>query len=126
MAMQPASAAQWARIIRDWEASGLTHADFCHDRGLSLGSFRYWRYKLDRSNGLKRLDRATDGLGRPLHDGAGPQFVPVRLTAPAPEASIAPRPIEVLLAAGQRVAVSPGFDSQTLQQVVAALEDRSC
>jgi hypothetical protein len=127
MAMQIADAAHWARINRDWEASGLTQVEFCRVRGLSLGSFRYWRYKPDRSNGLERLDQATDGLGRPLRDGARPRFVPVTLTAAVPpEVAIAPRPIEILLAAGQRVAVGPGFDSQTLQQVVAALEDRPC
>jgi hypothetical protein len=126
MAMQIADAAHWARINRDWEASGLTQVEFCRGRELSLGSFRYWRYRPARSNGFDRLDPATDGLPRSLRDAAAPQFVPVRIAAAAPEACTAPRPIEILLTGGQRVAVARGFDPETLQQVVAALEDRPC
>jgi hypothetical protein len=126
MAKQPVLAAQWSRIIQDWQASRLTQAEFCRGRGLSLKSFRYWRYKPYRSNVFERLDKATDGLGRSLTVASAPRFVPVTLAVPAPETPTAPRPIEILLAGGQRVAVAQGFDPETLRQVVAALEDRLC
>jgi hypothetical protein len=34
------------------------------------------------------------------------------------------RPVEVILACGRRVVVSPGFDPETLLQVVGILEQR--
>jgi hypothetical protein len=34
--------------------------------------------------------------------------------------------IEVVLKSGPRIAVTPGFDAETLRRVVAALEPRPC
>ena len=46
-------------------------------------------------------------------------FIPVRVVEPAATA------IE-FVAGGRTIRVRPGFDPETLKQLVAALEDRSC
>jgi hypothetical protein len=111
-------AAYWTRILAEWRHSGLTQAEFCRRRGLALHTFRDWCYR--RLPGRLSSDR-------PASPGATPQFLPVRLIATANEApQHAHRSIEILLEGGRRVAVTPGFDADTLRRVVDALESPSC
>ena len=63
-----------------------------------------------------------------VEPNASPAFLPVRLTETL---AVAQPPtdraaIEVVLAAGRRVAVAPGFDEETLRRVVLVLESRRC
>ena len=37
---------QWAVLIRECSASGLTNKEFCRQRGISEKSFYYWQRKL--------------------------------------------------------------------------------
>ena len=37
---------QWAVLIQECSASGLTNKEFCRQRGISEKSFYYWRRKL--------------------------------------------------------------------------------
>ena len=39
---------QWRAIIRAFKQSGETHVAFCTKRGLNVGSFRGWLYRLGR------------------------------------------------------------------------------
>jgi hypothetical protein len=64
----------------------------------------------------------------PVEPNPSTAFLPVRLAetltvAQPPTDRVA---IEVVLAAGRRVAVTPGFDEETLRRVVAALESARC
>jgi hypothetical protein len=43
---KPKNASWWSAQIGAWERSGLTQADFCRARGLSISSFSNWRSKL--------------------------------------------------------------------------------
>jgi hypothetical protein len=42
------------------------------------------------------------------------------------EAKSLATPIEVVLQSGLRIAVTPGFDAETLRRVVSVLESRPC
>jgi hypothetical protein len=112
----------WPNLIAQWRLSGLTQAEFCMRRGLSLPTFRYHLYKPSR--GSRSLgpppEAATNGT---------PLFLPVVCSpAPQPGGLLAPSasPIEVILAGGLRVAVAPGFDPDTLRRVVDALGRPPC
>ena len=39
-------AQQWAKLIQECKASGMTNKDFCIQRGVSEKSFYYWQKKL--------------------------------------------------------------------------------
>jgi hypothetical protein len=57
-----------------------------------------------------------------------PRFLPVAVLDPtaASHSQAVYATIEVVLSGGSRIAVTPGFDAETLRRVVAVLEDRPC
>jgi len=116
MAITNPGTASWPNLIAQWRLSGLTQAEFCTRRGLSLPTFRYHLYKPSHRCGPPGSPRRATPNGTPL-------FLPV-VCSPAPKPGSVPpagSPIEVVLGDGLRVAVAPGFDPQTLRRVVDAL-----
>ena len=94
---------QWRRWIDLWQKSGLSVHPFCIRHGLAEQSFYAWR----------RVIR--------LRDAATISFVPVQLSPdeqPDPTSRI-----EVVLAGGRTLRVAPGFDTTTLRQLLAVLEE---
>jgi hypothetical protein len=50
----------WRKTLEDWQASGLTQADFCREKGLKENSFSSWKKvleKRDREKELKAVSR---------------------------------------------------------------------
>ena len=129
MARQRFRAAQWAVLIDEWKASGLNLTEFCQRRGLSRGTMQGWVYKPTLKRAIENARRgasltAAKTSQKDASSVPSPAFLPVRLveaTAPTPEAK-SHAAIEVVLTGGRRILVGPGFDPQTLRQVVAALE----
>ena len=102
----------WRRMVRQWRKSGLSVRAFCAERGLSEPSFYAWRRTLAE------------------RDATAVPFVPLTVT---PE----PRPVtadngsagalELVLDAGRRLRIGPGFDGPTLARLLALLEEgRPC
>jgi hypothetical protein len=92
----------WRRLIQLWKNSGLTVRVFCARHHISQPSFYAWRRE------LQQRDAATT-------------FVPVRVVTddqPAPST-----PIEILLAGGRSVRITPGFDPGTLRQLLEVLQE---
>jgi len=92
----------WRRLIQLWKNSGLTVRAFCARHHLTQPSFYTWRRE------LQQRDAATT-------------FVPVQVVAddqPAPST-----PIEILLAGGRSIRITPGFDPATLRQLLAVLHE---
>ena len=101
---------RWNALLNDFRRSGLTQAEFCKRRGISIHSFR------------KRLYRVPTPKPTPANplsaDGTAPHFLPVT--------SASREPLELLLNNGRRIAVAPGFDPQTLRQLITVVEERPC
>lgn len=98
----------WRRMVRQCQRSGLSVRAFCEEHGLSEPSFYAWRRILKE------------------RDAAAVRFVPVQVTPEAPSATVADRSagaLELLLGAGRRLRVEPGFDGPTLQRLLALLEE---
>jgi hypothetical protein len=130
MARKGLGAAEWAKLIDQWEQSGLSLPRFCREHGIKKGTMSGWVYKPALRSAIERARRGEGGpRDGPVTAGpppaAAPAFVPVRLreiiATSAPEPADR-RAIEVVLGEGRRVAVGPGFDPETLRRVVAALE----
>lgn len=127
----------WRRVVGRWRNSGLTIRDFCAAEGVAEPSFYHWRRELEyrdrekvpvrpmsvaRATSTARVTRrAQQETPVPSAAPATPAFLPVRLLAE----NLSPirAPIEVVLNAGRRVRVGPGFDRQTLRDVLAVLEE---
>lgn len=96
----------WRQVLAQHRRSGLTVLQFCAERGLSGATFYGWQRELK-----KRDAQAT-------------AFVPVRVVTDDDARGNAN--VEIVLTAGRRLRVGPGFDPQTLAQVLDVLEGRSC
>jgi hypothetical protein len=117
MAITKPCTPSWPNHIAQWRLSGLTQAEFCSRRGLSLPTFRYHLYKPSRGSGSPGPAREAATNGTPL-------FLPVvcpPVTQPGGLLASPASAIEVILTDGLRIAVTPGFDPQTLRRVVDAL-----
>jgi len=126
---------RWNAIVSDFRRSGLTQADFCLQRNISLATFRYHFYK-PASSKPARSDKhssASPGSSKPARSdkhfpaSADHCFLPVTIL-PDPILSItASQPhLEVILTNGRRIAVAPGFDPQTLRRLIDVVEERPC
>ena len=93
---------RWRDIIKDCMESGQSIRSYCQRRGISEGSFHYWRKKLSHQTEPK------------LNQVIAPTFVPMRLLN-----STSFR-IKVVCPSGHRVSIA-GVDSQTLKAVFASL-----
>ena len=106
-----ANAELWKKRVADWQASGLSAAEYCKGQEFTTGPLYRWS---------SRLAEATS-------EGASPAVPLVRLvrgtkpTAPAP-AEGAPRATEVIIEVQRaRVLVPPGADVMTVGVVLEAL-----
>jgi lambda repressor-like predicted transcriptional regulator len=117
----------WADLVMEWKASGLSQKEFCRQRGISDRALNNWLYK---SPYRERVARILAARSQETPHAETPRFLPVAVlgedrATDAPKASKAPA-IEVVLRSGPRIAVTAGFDAETLRRVVEALEVRSC
>ena len=109
---------RWNALLNDFRRSGLTQAEFCQRRGVSIHSFRKRLYQAPTPKPTPTNPRSAD---------AAAHFVPVTiLPDPIPATAPVPQPLELILTSGRRIAVAPGFDPQTLRQLIALVEERPC
>jgi hypothetical protein len=110
---------RWNAIVSDFRRSGLTQAEFCRQRNISLASFRYYFYK-PRSSKPAPSDARTSA-------SSDHHFLPVTiLPDPILSSTTAQPHFELILSNGRRIAVAPGFDSQTFRRLIAVVEERAC
>lgn len=102
------SRSEWSAIIKAFKKAGGSHEDFCKERGLNLGSFRGWLY---------RLQKAAPEVA----------LVPVAVTSAtsSPSHEVAEPAAEIVVAvAGVDVRVVPGTDIGYVAALVAELRAR--
>jgi hypothetical protein len=112
---------RWNALLNDFRRSGLTQAEFCRQRQVSLHSFRKHLYQPRPSTAQPASSDDRSAPSPDLH------FLPVTIL-PDPVLSItASRShLELVLSNGRRIAVAPGFDPLTLRQLIAVVEGRPC
>jgi len=101
------AASRWQAIIDEFRRGGLKQAEFCRQRDLSLQTFRKYLYG-------SRLATKTAPVV---------EFLPVATPSITPRTRQGDTDLLVLiLAENRRVAVAPGFDSQTLRRLIETIE----
>jgi lambda repressor-like predicted transcriptional regulator len=115
----------WADVVSEWRASGLSQKEFCQRRGISDRALNNWLYKSPYRERVARI-LAARSQGELVTET--PRFLPVSMLSAtaASDAQAVCAAIEIVLPSGPRIAVTPGFDAETLRRVVAALEARPC
>lgn len=111
----------WRDVFARWERSGLTQAEFCRRRGVSITRFRWWRYDLKRRSGVGDGDAVVGRRGRRSRKA---RFVAVHVREPKrldPEGRI-----ELVLKGGRVLRIGCGFDRELLVEVVQVLESGAC
>jgi transposase-like protein len=105
-----------ARLVLEYEQSGLTRKAFCHQHGLSSATLDYYR---------KRIASAKAAVPDGAPSTQSITFVPLELTEqPAVVSQQAHQcaTLFVELAGGRRIGVTSGFDAVTLTRLIAVLE----
>jgi hypothetical protein len=89
----------WRRKLQEYRQSGLSRRQFCEGNRIRMTTFDYW---------FRRLGKQESSQG----------LVELKVfSAPAASSTL-----EVLVAGKYRIALTNGFDSQLLGEVVRALE----
>ena len=110
---------RWKALLNDFRRSGLTQAEFCRRRQVSLHSFRKHLYQPRASQTAASDDRPAAA--------ADHHFLPVTiLPDPTPPSTDSSSHLELILPNGRRIAVAPGFDPLTLRRLIAAVEGNPC
>jgi hypothetical protein len=107
MSIRTSAASRWQAIIDEFRRSGLKQAEFCRQRDLSLQTFRKYLY------GSRPVATSNPVV----------EFLPVTSpTTPIEDPQPRTDLLVLILADGRRVAVAPGFDSQTLKRLIETIE----
>ncbi len=110
---------RWNALLNDFRRSGLTQAEFCRRRQVSLHSFRKHLYGPRPSKPAPSDDRSPATTDH--------HFLPVTiLPDPIPPITASQPRLELILSNGRRIAVAPGFDTQTLHRLLSVAEGRPC
>lgn len=118
-------AIHWPAVLADFRRSGLTHVQFCSDRGISIHAFRHHLYR-PRNSGASSIPPAAPAPAstKPTR----PAFLSVHIRPAAPTVS-APvsspsAPLELVLDGRHVLRVPAGFDADALCRLLDVLEAR--
>jgi hypothetical protein len=110
---------RWNALLNDFRRSGLTQAEFCRRRQISLHTLRKHLYRPLPSDPAPSDDRSAAS--------ADHHFLPVTILAdPILSIPASQSHLELILSNGRRIAVTCGFDPQTLRRLIAVVEERPC
>lgn len=106
---------EWAQHVGRWRRSGQTAREFASSIGVNPSTLSYWAWRLGREAGGRQAARKRS--------------VPSKRTAPTSFVEILGEAIpdgrfELELAGGRRLRIPSRFDRDTLEQLLAVLEDR--
>jgi hypothetical protein len=117
----------WAKRVERWRDSGLTAEQFADELGINAGNLRAWSYR------LKAERRRVEEARSPMKAEA---LTWVEVSAPTGDAEATPTPeqplrapatmetaekLELVLANGMTVRLSPRFDVEALRRLLAVV-----
>lgn len=78
----------YRELFADHQRSGLSLRAFARERGIPVGTLKYWKHELKRRDAAREQDQGNEA-----------QFLPVKLVAPV-EKTVATESYEVILREG--------------------------
>ena len=122
---------EWRERMRRWERSGESVRAFCRREGLKESALFAWRRELARRRQERQAARPKQKPMRRSAKQAKPstpsqpiRFLPVQVAVESRTADVGG--VEILLGKGRTIHVRPGFDRQTLAEVLAVMEASPC
>jgi hypothetical protein len=123
----------WSAVIADFRRSGLTQAEFCHRRHISIHSFRSQLYSSRHRLPAPGTPPAPSAPSLPTTvPAATPSFLPVHVRPQSPlvqglshHVSRHPAVLELVVADEHLVRIPVGFDPLTLHQLLEVLKEWS-
>ncbi len=126
---------RWQEIVAGQRQSGQSVRAYCRQAGVEESAFYWWRRALARRS---RQRCGSSPAGRNAPEGRSGRsavrrpagvideidFLPVQVAA-GPGTAVG-RCIEIVLGGDRVLRIVPGFDRQTLLEVLGALEGRGC
>jgi hypothetical protein len=95
----------WKMHIQNWESGKLSQEAYCHQVGIKLTTFIYWRSKLSHANASKKA------------------FIPVRLTeASAPKPPVVRSGIQIKLASNITISMPSDCSTDAIVSLIRKLE----
>jgi hypothetical protein len=113
---------RWNALLSEFRRSGLTQAEFCERRGISIHSFRKHLYRVPAPKPIPANHPSSDAAAHFLPVTVLPDPIPATATS----AAASRQALELLLSNGRRIAVAPGFDPHTLRQLIDTVEEPPC
>src|SRR4051812_49692087 len=108
---------RWSALLSDFRRSGLTHAEFCRRRGLSIHSFRKHLYQ-------PPTPKPTHP-GLPAVASVAPPFVPRAIPPhPPPPRAPPPQPPPLVLTQGNTIPAAPRLHPPTPRPPLHILHGR--
>jgi hypothetical protein len=107
--------AYWQQKLDQHRQSGFSIRAFCREHKLTETAFYFWRRELARRQAGRCWKR----------DRRDALFVPVRLAMETQPATLGSR-IEIELARGRRIHLTPPVDKQALCDILSVMEARPC
>ena len=86
----------WLSLVKEWEDSGLTQAEFCHQKDVKKVTFGYWRNKFIASGDVESKATKSTSLGSDAPSG----FIPFNITSSTSNAEVNNDIIEIQLPHG--------------------------
>lgn len=99
---------KWRGLVRRWRDSGLTRDEFAARAGVNARTLSYWKWRLEKNEGLKRTAKSD-----------APMFVEVTPAAGWP--SREQERIELVVSGDVVVRVPTHFDDESLRRVLGVL-----
>jgi hypothetical protein len=115
---------EWRERVQRWQQSGESVRAFCRREGLHESAFFAWRRELARRRQERQAVRTERKQVKPSTPAKPIRFLPVQVAVE--DRTGDPGGVEILLDAGRAIRVRPGFDRQTLAEVLAILEASPC
>lgn len=115
---------EWRERVQKWRRSGESVRAFCGREGLRESAFFAWRRELARRREERQAVQVERKRTKPSMPAKPIRFLPVQVAVE--DRTGDPGGVEILLDAGRAIRVRPGFDRQTLAEVLAILEASPC
>lgn len=123
----------WTKRVEQWQASGLSQAEFCRQNGIKLTTFNFWklrvlkqqpgptRHRKLRASAAKHPPEKQKRVGAASKPAA--RFVPVVVR---PDSARSEWWCEIACRNGRVLRLRENLPSETLRELVANLEAVSC